>query len=79
MYNRPQKLVAEFVGTFALIFMGVGSICADQFIKASGNPSGLGLLGMEERVRRLGGVFTLDSEPGRGTRLSVELPLPSSQ
>lgn len=46
MYNRPQKLVAEFVGTFALIFMGVGSICADQFIKASGNPSGLGLLGI---------------------------------
>ncbi len=46
MYSRPQKLVAEFIGTFALIFMGVGSICADQMIKASGNPSGLGLLGI---------------------------------
>lgn len=46
MYSKPQKMVAEFVGTFALIFMGVGSICADQFIVKSGNPAGLGLLGI---------------------------------
>jgi MIP family channel proteins len=46
MYNKPQKMLAEFVGTFALIFMGAGSICMDQFIKASGNPSGVGLLGI---------------------------------
>jgi signal transduction histidine kinase len=36
---------------------------------------GLGLLGMEERVRHLGGVFHLDSWPGRGTVLRVTLPL----
>ncbi|MBV9507945.1 MAG: MCP four helix bundle domain-containing protein [Acidobacteriia bacterium] len=36
---------------------------------------GLGLLGMEERVRRLGGVLRLDSQPGRGTRISAELPV----
>jgi len=36
---------------------------------------GLGLLGMEERVTRLGGRFRVRSEPGRGTTLSVELPL----
>jgi signal transduction histidine kinase len=35
---------------------------------------GLGLLGMEERVRRLGGRLRLDSQPGRGTRVSAELP-----
>jgi len=47
MYNKPQKLVAEFIGTFALIFAGVGSICADQFIRASSNgQSNLGLLGI---------------------------------
>jgi MIP family channel proteins len=47
MYSKPQKLVAEFVGTFALIFFGVGSICADQFIRASTNgQSSLGLLGI---------------------------------
>jgi signal transduction histidine kinase len=37
---------------------------------------GLGLLGMEERVRRLGGQLRIDSEMGRGTTISAELPLP---
>jgi MIP family channel proteins len=41
----PQKMAAEFVGTFTLIFIGAGSICADQYMK-SGSPgaSGMGLL-----------------------------------
>jgi signal transduction histidine kinase len=38
---------------------------------------GLGLMGMEERVRHLGGTFVLDSEPGRGTRVEIALPLTS--
>ena len=47
MYSKPQKLVAEFVGTFALIFFGVGSICADQYLRAGSNGQvGLGLLGI---------------------------------
>ena len=37
---------------------------------------GLGMLGMEERVRRLGGELHIDSEMGRGTTISAELPLP---
>jgi MIP family channel proteins len=45
MYNVPQKLAAEFIGTFTLIFIGAGSICADQFLKAT-NPGGIGLLGI---------------------------------
>jgi signal transduction histidine kinase len=38
---------------------------------------GLGLLGMEERVRHLGGEFVIDSRPGRGTLLHIALPLAS--
>lgn len=45
MYKLPQKLVAEFIGTFTLIFIGVGSICADQYLTAAGK-SGIGLLGI---------------------------------
>jgi signal transduction histidine kinase len=37
---------------------------------------GLGMLGMEERVRRLGGLLRIDTEMGRGTTVSAELPLP---
>ena len=36
---------------------------------------GLGLLGMEERVRRLGGQVRIDSQPGRGTLVAAELPV----
>lgn len=36
---------------------------------------GLGLLGMEERVRRLGGQIHIDSQLGRGTLIAAELPL----
>jgi signal transduction histidine kinase len=37
---------------------------------------GLGLLGMRERVELLGGTFKVDSSPGNGTRIAVEVPLP---
>ena len=47
MYSKPQKLVAEFVGTFALVFFGVGAISADQFLRSTSNgQSGFGLLGV---------------------------------
>jgi len=45
MYNLPQKLVAEFLGTFTLVFIGVGSVCADQYLRATGQAS-IGLLGI---------------------------------
>lgn len=38
---------------------------------------GLGLLGMKERVGRLGGDFSVDSEPGHGTVVRVALPTPA--
>ncbi len=45
MYSKPQKFFAEFAGTFALIFFGAGSICADQLLKST-NQGSLGLLGI---------------------------------
>jgi len=38
---------------------------------------GLGLVGMEERVNHLGGVFHVRSRPGAGTKIAVELPIAS--
>ncbi len=37
---------------------------------------GLGFLGMEERVRELGGQMQLSSVPGRGTTIEISLPEP---
>jgi signal transduction histidine kinase len=36
---------------------------------------GMGLLGMQERVTRLGGSFKVESSPGHGARIRVDLPL----
>ena len=40
---------------------------------------GLGLLGMEERVTHLHGQFRIDSAPGAGVSIEVELPLAIDQ
>jgi len=37
--------------------------------------TGLGLIGIEERVKELGGSLAVHSWPNRGTLLRVEIPL----
>lgn len=39
---------------------------------------GLGILGMEERVKRLGGRLTVKSTPGHGVTVTAELPFSST-
>jgi PAS domain S-box-containing protein len=41
----------------------------------AGVPPGVGLLSIEERSRSLGGSLSIDSAPGRGSRLTLSLPL----
>jgi signal transduction histidine kinase len=45
------------------------------FDQHSGVAYGLGLLGITERVRELCGQLSIQSEPGKGTRIAVVLPL----
>jgi len=40
--------------------------------------SGFGLLGMRERVKSLGGRFTVESLPGQGTCVIATIPLPGA-
>lgn len=47
---------------------GTGFVPSDSLAK------GLGLIGMEERVRELGGSMMIQSVPGTGTSLRVRLP-----
>jgi signal transduction histidine kinase len=42
---------------------------------AAADPLHFGLQGMRGRARRLHGNFLLDSAPGRGTTVRVELPI----
>jgi signal transduction histidine kinase len=41
------------------------------------NVRGMGTVGMEERLRQIGGVLRVTSQPGKGTTVVAEVPLPS--
>jgi signal transduction histidine kinase len=66
----PGRLIAEIEDN------GRGFSLDEQ-----GRPSratGLGLLGMRERAAIAGGSLNIDSSPGRGTRVRLEVPLPAA-
>ncbi|MFB3779306.1 MAG: ATP-binding protein [Bryobacteraceae bacterium] len=46
------------------------------FAPAETASGGLGLMGIEERARELGGVVHIHSQAGRGTTLQAEIPVP---
>ena len=50
----------------------------DQTVAAGHSTRGLGLVGVRERVAKLGGTLRLESGPGRGTRVLVDLPVPGT-
>jgi signal transduction histidine kinase len=45
-------------------------------VRRLGPGGGMGLLCMEERARLVDGTVQLDSAPGRGTVVRIELPVP---
>jgi len=52
-------------------------ICDDGrgFVPRQGNSKDIGLAGMRERARNLGGRFSVVSAPGRGTTVEVAIPV----
>lgn len=47
----------------------------DPDVRQGANEGHFGLLGVEERLARLGGKMTIDSAPGKGTRVDIEIEL----
>jgi two-component system, NarL family, sensor histidine kinase DegS len=44
-----------------------------QAIRSDCQRRGLGLTGMQERLHAIGGALLIDSAPGRGTKLLIQL------
>ena len=42
---------------------------------AAGRKTGMGLMGIQERARELGGRLEIVSRPGAGTSLRIEMPV----
>ncbi len=39
LYNLPQKLAAEFIGTFVVVFTAAGAICAEEYLRGANQKS----------------------------------------
>jgi len=66
-----QRLVSSIVVTVEDDGVGLQPMESGD----SGKRDGLGLVGIRERVADLGGAFRIDGRSGKGTRLTIELPL----
>jgi signal transduction histidine kinase len=53
---------------------GSGFDARERDVERLTHSQGVGLIGMRERAQQLGGTFEVDSAPGRGTRIIVEMP-----
>ena len=53
---------------------GIGFDHSHGFTSSAGG-QGVGLLGMQERAELLGGTLVIDTRPGGGTRVAVEVPV----
>ncbi|HEV2211187.1 MAG TPA: response regulator [Verrucomicrobiae bacterium] len=74
--RRVSVLLERRPGFVSLIVEDDGrGFDADALLQTSATQGKLGLLGMGERVKLVGGTFTLESVPGAGTTVFARLPL----
>lgn len=74
-HARAKSIRIAVHGRQDAVFLSV----QDDGVGIAGSESpgrGLGLIGIEERARELGGAVTIYSQPDKGTTLRVEIPLP---
>jgi signal transduction histidine kinase len=62
-------------GTVVLSIADDGAGFDLEAVKGRGR---LGLIGMEERARLVNGKLSIAAQPGHGTRIAIEVPLPAS-
>jgi signal transduction histidine kinase len=76
-HAQHAKVCLEFVDTKILLTVeddGRG-FDVDQILRAQSERRAWGLLGIQERIELVGGKFKIESAPGRGTKLAVEILL----
>jgi ligand-binding sensor domain-containing protein/signal transduction histidine kinase len=76
-HGRPQTVLLSASFDTARLQVRVSDDgCGFEFIVAESEPGQhYGLVGMSERAKQMGGIFTLNSAPGKGTEISVTVPI----
>jgi len=72
--HASVKMVASFPNIILRIEDDGQGFVLEQRLDEALLEKRLGILGMQERVRLLGGTFRIDSRPGQGTRIFMEIP-----
>ena len=66
---------SDFVNTKVIRIKDDGKSFQVKTVMEARGTTRLGVLGMRERVEMVGGVFGIESVPGEGTTVRVEMPL----
>lgn len=77
-HARASRVWVDIRQTAEMLLLEVRDDGRGFEVNDTGMPArgeGLGVLGMRERAARLGGTLVVDSAPGRGTRISLAIPL----
>jgi signal transduction histidine kinase len=76
--HRVQVTLDAVDGTIRLVVEDDGVGFDPEAWTRRGSGTGIGLLGMRERIERLRGRLEIISQPGRGTRLVARIPSPEA-
>ena len=76
-HGRPENvlLTGSFESTHLQVRISDNGCGFEPLMESSKPGEHYGLVGMNERAKHMGGTFALDSQPGRGTRVSVTIPI----
>jgi signal transduction histidine kinase len=69
---RTVRVALTGGASVGMVIEDAGAGFAPDEVRGKG---GLGLVSMEERVRLAGGTFSIQSRPGKGTRVEVRVPV----
>ncbi len=80
-HARGARITFEFAETFVRVAIADDGQGFDPraVSRAEDQTRGLGLLGMSERAHLAGGSLQIDSPAGRGTRVTITIPVPSEK
>jgi PAS domain S-box-containing protein len=73
-HSRVRRFDVRLWGTTGEIHLTVRDIGVGFDRETATQSRGLGLISMEERVKALNGVFSIQSEPNRGTTVNARIP-----
>ncbi len=76
--SRVQITISRIPGAIRMEIADNGKSFAVEKNMRAENSKRLGLVGMRERVEMVGGSLTIDSAPGRGTRVRAAVPFKPS-